>query len=278
MKPNNIKKTKRDYGAVAGIAIAAAAVAGGFIFERGRIGDLGSAGAGLLVVGGTIGAVVIGTPHSLIASALRRCRSLFVRESRSAREAAHHIMRCAVLARRLGLASIEQEAEAVENRLLRRALLLVVDGVSTDEVRRQLQIEIAAEEDRAEADARVFEQAGGYAPTIGIIGAVIGLIQVMRQLGNVDEVGRGIAAAFTATLYGVALANLLLLPIAARIRSMARAEIEVKELILEGVTALGEGLSLRLIRTRLETFLSAADGMPTEVPEQKAARSEERRV
>ena len=186
-------------------------------------------------------------------------------------------MRCAVLARRLGLASIEQEAEGVDNGLLRRALLLVVDGVSTQEVRRQLQIEIVAEEDRAEADARVFEQAGGYAPTIGIIGAVIGLIQVMRQLGNVDEVGRGIAAAFTATLYGVALANLLLLPIAARIRSKARSEIEVKELILEGVTALGEGLSLRLIRARLETLLNPADAAHvnkavTEVPEQKAAR------
>ena len=169
-------------------------------------------------------------------------------------------MRCAVLPRRLGLASIEQEAEAMENGLPRRALLLVVDGIATEEVPgRQLQIEIMAEEDRAEADARVFEQAGGYAPTIGIIGAVIGLIQVMKQLGNVDEVGRGIAAAFTATLYGVALANLLLLPIAARIRSKARSEMEVKELILEGVTALGEGVSLRLIRTRLETFLASEE-------------------
>jgi chemotaxis protein MotA len=277
MKANSIKNTKRDYGAVAGIAIAAAAVAGGFIFERGRFSDLGSAGAGLLVFGGTIGAVIIGTPSAILRSSLRRCRSLFARESKAGREAAHHIMRCAVLARRLGLASIEQEAEGVDNGLLRRALLLVVDGVSTQEVRRQLQIEIVAEEDRAEADARVFEQAGGYAPTIGIIGAVIGLIQVMRQLGNVDEVGRGIAAAFTATLYGVALANLLLLPIAARIRSKARSEIEVKELILEGVTALGEGLSLRLIRARLETLLNPADAAHvnkavTEVPEQKAAR------
>jgi chemotaxis protein MotA len=263
----NKETTKRDFGAFAGFAIAAAAVAGGFILERGRIGDLGNPGAALLVIGGTIGAVVIGTPRSILASSLRRCRGLLSRESKAGREAAHQVMRCAMLARRLGLASIEQEAEAVENGLLRRALLLVVDGVSTSEVRRQLQIEIAAEEDRAEADARVFEQAGGYAPTIGIIGAVIGLIQVMRQLGNVDEVGRGIAAAFTATLYGVALANLLLLPIAARIRAQARSEIEVKELIMEGVTALGDGLSLRLIRTRLETYQNMSA-----LPELKAAR------
>jgi chemotaxis protein MotA len=263
----NKETTKRDFGAIAGIAIAAAAVAGGFILERGRIGDLGNPGAALLVVGGTIGAVVIGTPRSILVSSLRRCRSLFRRESKAGREAAHQVMRCAMMARRLGLASIEQEAEAVENGLLRRALLLVVDGVATSEVRRQLQIEIVAEEDRAEADARVFEQAGGYAPTIGIIGAVIGLIQVMRQLGNVDEVGRGIAAAFTATLYGVALANLLLLPIATRIRAQARSEIEVKELIMEGVAALGDGLSLRLIRSRLETYQTISP-----LPEQKAAR------
>lgn len=262
---------------MAGIVVACGAVAGGFILERGRIGDLGSLNAGLLVVGGTLGAVLIGTPFSVLASSLRRCRSLLRRESGAGREAADHIMRCAVQARRQGLASIEQEAEAVGNGLLRRALLLVVDGVAPHEVRRQLQLEMAAEEDRAEADARVFEQAGGYAPTIGIIGAVIGLIQVMRQLGNVDEVGRGIASAFVSTLYGVALANLLLLPIAARIRSHARSEAGVKELILEGVTALGEGLSLRVIRTRVETFLNQGEAVPakrtgSELPPQNAAR------
>lgn len=256
------REGRRDYSAIAGIVIAAGAVAGGFIFERGKIGDLGNPGAALLVLGGTIGAVVLGTPRAILSSSLRRCRDLFRRDFSPGRESAHQILRCAMLARRLGLAAIEKEAEELENGLLRRALLLVVDGVPAAEVRRQLQLEIAAEEDRAEADARVFEQAGGYAPTIGIIGAVIGLIQVMRQLGNVDEVGRGIAAAFTATLYGVALANLLLLPIASRMRSHARSEIEVKELILEGVAALGEGLSVRLIRTRLEKFLHPADANP----------------
>ena len=171
--------------------------------------------------------------------------------------------------------AIEQEAEAVKNSLLRRALLLVVDGVAHHEVRRQLQMDIAVEEDRAEADARVFEQAGGYAPTIGIIGAVIGLIQVMRQLGNVDQVGRGIAAAFVSTLYGVALANLLLLPLAARIRSKARSETSLSELILEGVGALAEGVTLQVIRARLETFLTQGDAVPAKLsvspPHGKAA-------
>jgi chemotaxis protein MotA len=267
---NRIARSKRsrqwDFGTIAGAAIVVAAVAGGLIPERGHIGDLGSIQAGLLVLGGTIGAVVIGTPFPILAGSLRRCRSLFRRETDFRREAADQIIRCAVLARRLSLAAVEPEAEAVKNGLLRRALLLVVDGVPAQEIRRQLQIDIAAEEDRAEADARVFEQAGGYAPTIGIIGAVIGLIQVMRQLGNVEEVGRGIATAFTSTLYGVALANLVLLPLAARIRSRTRSEIGVKELILEGVTALSEGLSPRLIRTRLEILLEWGEAATSRLP------------
>jgi len=276
--PGKAKNMRWDYSAMAGIVVAGASVAAGFILERGRFGDLGSLNAGLLVVGGTTGAVLIGTPFSVLASSLRRCRSLFCRPSGLGREAADHILRCAVLTRRLGLASVEREAEAVESGFLRRGLLLVVDRVAPHEVRRQLQIDIATEEDRAEADARVFEQAGGYAPTIGIIGAVIGLIQVMRQLGNVDEVGRGIAAAFVSTLYGVALANLLLLPLAARIRSNARSDAAVRELILEGIEALAEGLSLQVIRARLKMFLEDGAAVRSKttaapLPPQKAARA-----
>lgn len=244
------------------VIIAAAAAAGGFFLDHGKIVDLVRLNAALLVLGGTLGAVAVGTPSAILASALRRCSDL-LRPARNARkQAAHRIMDCAVLARRSGLASIESQVEGLESGLLRRALLLVVDGVTPQELRRQIQIEIAAEEDRAEADARVFEQAGGYAPTIGIIGAVIGLIQVMRQLSDVDAVGRGIATAFTATLYGVALANVVLLPLASRIRARAKTEVGEMQLILEGVAALGEGLSLRLLRSRLEILLEPGATAP----------------
>ncbi len=246
---------KRDYGTLAGIALAVGSIFGAFLLERGRIGDLGSLNAALLVFGGTVAAICIGTPSPVLLSALGRCRGLFARRPDGRRELADEIMRFGILARRLGVSSIEAEAEALENGLLRRALLLIVDGVGPQEVRRQIEIEISAAEEQTDADARVFEQAGGYAPTIGIIGAVIGLIQVMRQLSDVEAVGRGIAAAFTATLYGVALANLILLPLGARIRAQAKSFISECELILEGVTALSEGLSLRLVRTRLEIFL-----------------------
>jgi chemotaxis protein MotA len=110
-------------------------------------------------------------------------------------------------------------------------------------------------EDRAEESARVFEAAGGYAPTIGIIGAVLGLIQVMKHLDAVSEIGKGIAVAFVATVYGVASANLLLLPAASKLRFRARREIQTQELMVEGVLAIAEGLNPQLIRMRLETFL-----------------------
>src|SRR5664279_758943 len=143
----------------------------------------------------------------------------------------------------------------VENPLLRKGLLLAVDGVDTMEIRRQMELEVRVGEDRAEEDARVFEAAGGYAPTIGIIGAVLGLIQVMKHLDAVSEIGKGIAVAFVATVYGVASANLLLLPAAAKLRFRARREIQTQELIVEGVLAIAEGLNPYLIRMRLETFL-----------------------
>lgn len=121
-----------------------------------------------------------------------------------------------------------------------------------------MELEIAIEERRAESAARVYETAGGYSPTIGIIGAVMGLIQVMKQLDNLEEVGHGIAVAFVATIYGVGLANLLLLPAAGKIRARAGELAQYRELVLDGVTAIVEGLNPKLIRMKLEAYLDNA--------------------
>lgn len=266
---NQVKKStevseviRRDYTALTGIGIAVAAVAGGCALQRGNMLDLFSLHALVIVLGGTAGAVLIGTPRGSLASALQRCRSAFKRKSDKPRDMADLIIRYAALVRRGGAPSIEADVEAMEHGFLRRALLLIVDQISPQEVHRQLESEIAAEEDHAEASARVLEQAGGYAPTIGIMGAVLGLIQVMKHLGNADAVGRGIAAAFVSTLYGVALANLLLLPLAARLRVRAQMESRNREMILHGVTAIAEGLSLHVVRSRLETFAAGNEAAP----------------
>ena len=267
-----VKGAKRpfDYSALGGLGVAVAALAGGFALEHGRTGDLVSLNSAVIVVGGTAGAVLLSTPGAILKSAFRRCIALLRRRVDERQTTIDAIVRYATLARRVGVASIEIEVEAMQPGFLRRALLLVVDGIAPQEVRRQLENDLASEEETAETEARVFEQAGGYAPTIGIIGAVLGLIQVMRHLGNVDEVGRGIAAAFISTLYGVALANLLLLPIAARMRLRTQRDNQVKEVILEGVTAIAEGIGLHVVRTRLDVAHEYRQGLPVTAP--KVAR------
>jgi chemotaxis protein MotA len=172
------------------------------------------------------------------------------------------------LARRSGVTSMETQAERVQDPFLRKALLLAVDTADAAEIRAQLELSVRREEERAEADARVFENAGGYAPTVGIIGAVLGLIQVMKQLDDISQVGRGVAVAFVATIYGVGLANLLLLPAAARIRTLARQDSLRCELIQEGVLAIARGLNPYLVKMRLENFLEGKPARPGTIGQQ----------
>jgi chemotaxis protein MotA len=142
-------------------------------------------------------------------------------------------------------------------------LNLAVDGTDLQELRRMMELDISLEEQRGEAEARVYEAAGGYAPTIGIIGAVLGLIQVMKHLANIDEVGHGIAVAFVATVYGVGAANLFFLPAGGKLRSRLQAGVEIRELMLEGVLGIAEGLNPKLIRTRLEAYAAPHAARPS---------------
>ncbi len=141
------------------------------------------------------------------------------------------------------------------SRSWKKALTLAVDGTDLQELRKMIDLDLFQAEKRAEAGAKVFEAAGGYSPTIGIIGAVMGLIQVMKHLENIEEVGKGIAIAFVATVYGVAVANLFLLPAASKLKSRAQKDAELKELLLEGVGGILEGMNPKLIRVKLEAFL-----------------------
>src|SRR6202030_2902640 len=133
---------------------------------------------------------------------------------------------------------------------LRKALSLAVDGTDLQELRTMMEMELTQAEKHAEADAKVYEAAGGYSPTIGIIGAVMGLIQVMKHLENIEEVGRGIAVAFVATVYGVAIANIFFLPAATKMKSRIHKDVQAKELLLEGVSSILEGMNPKLIRVK----------------------------
>ena len=208
----------------------------------------------MIVFGGTIGAVLVTTPLKIFWRALKGMGHVFFEHSDSISETIESLIRFAAQARKNGIVSLESEAGAIADPFLRKALNLAVDGADMQELRKMLEVDMALGEHISESDAKVWEAAGGYAPTIGIIGAVMGLIQVMKHLEDIKEVGHGIAVAFVATVYGVGSANLFFLPAAAKLRTRARQVSLSKEMILEGVAGIVEGLNPTLIRMKLETF------------------------
>jgi chemotaxis protein MotA len=165
------------------------------------------------------------------------------------------IIRFANKARREGIISLEKDAGTVQDEFFRKAIMMAVDGSEPKELRQTMEVELGCMEERGEHSAKVYEAAGGYAPTIGIIGAVLGLIQVMQHLDNIDEVGKGIAVAFVATIYGVASANIIFLPAAAKLKFKQRKRMIIKEMMLEGTIGILEGQNPRIIEGKLTSFL-----------------------
>lgn len=247
-----------DIATLCGLGLAFGGILGGLILEGGTIGEVLQPTAAMIVFGGTIGAVMVATPLRVVLAAVRELLSVFFEKQQDPESVIEEIIGYATKARKNGIVSLEEEADTVQDRFLRKALTLAVDGTDLQEIRKMMELEIALEEQNAEARARVFEQAGGYAPTIGIIGAVMGLIQVMKHLANIDEVGKGIAVAFVATIYGVGSANVFFIPSANKIRARAHAASQIRELMLEGVAGIVEGLNPKLIRSKLEAYVHAA--------------------
>jgi chemotaxis protein MotA len=247
-----------DLATIGGLAVAFAGILGGLVLEKGRVQDVSQVTAAIIVLGGTLGAVMVTTPLGVLMSAARKLSVLFFEPGQEPDAIIEQIIGYATKARKNGIVSLEDETNAIGDLFLRKALNLAVDGSDLQELRRMMELEISLEEQRGEADAKVYEAAGGYAPTIGIIGAVLGLIQVMKQLANIDEVGRGIAVAFVATVYGVGSANIFFLPAANKIRARLQATLQMRELVLEGVLGIAEGLNPGLIRMKLEAYTQPA--------------------
>lgn len=255
---------KPDLATIAGMVVALGCIVGGLTLEGGKLKDIAQLTAAMIVLGGTLGAVMVSTPLPVLLGAAKRFGGVIMDSTEPYDDLIEELIGYATKARKQGLVGLEQEALAIEEPFLRKALNLAVDGTDLHEIRTMLELEIGMREHHAEAEAKVFENAGGYAPTIGIIGAVLGLIQVMKNLANIDEVGHGIAVAFVATIYGVAVSNLVLLPAATKMKARAKVESQRLELILEGVSGIVEGLNPKLIRQKLEAFThSAAAGKKT---------------
>jgi chemotaxis protein MotA len=261
-KPKKKSGSKPDLATLGGLALAMAGILGGLILEGGKVQDVSQLTAAMIVLGGTIGAVMVTTPLPVLLRAARRLGSVFVDKTAAPDALIEEILGYAAKARKQGVVALEQEAAAVADPFLRKALNLAVDGTDLHDMRKMMELEMALEEQRGEAEAKVYEAAGGYAPTIGIIGAVLGLIQVMKHLENIEEVGHGIAVAFVATVYGVGVANLFFIPAANKLKARLHAVMESRELILEGVVGIVEGLNPKLIKIKLEAYLHAAPAKP----------------
>jgi chemotaxis protein MotA len=251
---------KLDIATIGGIALALGGMLAGLLLEGGRIKDVAQITAALIVLSGTFGAVMVSTPLPVLRGALRRFGSILVEKSDSPNEVIDEIIGYAAQARKSGLVSLESVATQIKDPFLRKALNLAIDGTGMQEIRHMMELEIQLQESRAHAEANVFESAGGYAPTIGIIGAVMGLIQVMKNLANIEEVGHGIAVAFVATVYGVGIANIVLIPAATKIKMRVEKQMQTHELILEGVIGIVEGMNPKLIRSKLDAYLENPEG------------------
>lgn len=254
-KAKKAKRSKPDLGTIVGIGLALSGIVGGLILEKGSIQDVTQMTAAMIVLGGTFGAVLVTTPFPVFLRALKELRHVFFEPPNAASETIDTLIRFATQARKHGIVNLESEADKTADPFFRKALTLAVDGTDLNELRKMMEIDIELGEQAQEQKAKVWEAAGGYSPTIGIIGAVICLIQVMKHLDDIKEVGHGIAVAFVATVYGVGAANILFLPSANKLRAarMHGARL-MKELMLEGVIGIVEGLNPTLIRLKREAF------------------------
>jgi chemotaxis protein MotA len=248
-------KRRVDVAIIVGAIIGIGLVLGGHGLEGGSLKSLLQGAAAVIVFGGTLGAVVLSFPFKDLRLAITSLRHLVVDDATPADGTVALIGRFAVRARKEGLLSLEDDAEKMSDPFLKRALALAIDGTTSTTLRAMLEDEISSREEIEEIPARVFEAAGGYAPTVGILGAVLGLIHVMENLADPSNLGSGIAVAFVATVYGVGSANLIFLPIGTRFRARASRNARRREAVLEGVMAIQEGLNPRLIDQKLRGLL-----------------------
>ncbi len=245
-----------DKASFGGILVALGAIFFGLTLEGGKFTQIMQPTAALIVLGGTMGAVLLQFPLPMVLGALASLLTVFFYPDGNPADIVKEMVGYAQKARRDGMISLDSGLERIADPFLKKALMLAVDGTDPEELRKIMRLDMENRSERDDSIPRVFESAGGFSPTIGIIGAVLGLIQVMQHLDNIGEVGRGIAVAFVATIYGVGAANLFFLPIAGKLRIRFR-EAELRnEIILEGVVSLLEGMNPRMLETKLMSFLS----------------------
>jgi chemotaxis protein MotA len=247
-----------DKGTFGGLILAVGGILLGLALEGGKIGQILQPTAALIVFGGTLGAVMVQFPLAVVLAAFASLAHVFFERGQDPTAVVKELVRYAQKARKDGIVSLDAEVEKIREPFWRKTLMLAVDGTEPAELRKIMEVDLDNRAERDDNIPRVFESAGGFSPTIGIIGAVLGLIQVMQHLDDINEVGRGIAVAFVATIYGVGSANLFFLPSAGKLKIRNREEQLRNEIILEGVISILEGSNPRMVETKLLGFVSEA--------------------
>ncbi len=251
-----------DKASVGGVILAIAGIVAGLLIEGGNLGQVLQPTAALIVFGGTMGAVLVQFPLTTVIAAFRNLARVFRAQRKHNDKLIQLLVGFANKARRNGVVSLDADLATIQDPFLKQSVMLAVDGTEPSELRKIMRVNLEAMSEHEERMPSVFESAGGFSPTIGILGAVLGLIQVMQHLDNIQEVGRGIAVAFVATIYGVGAANLFFLPFAGKMRLQMRDEHQRREMMLEAVISILEGMNPRMLEVKLTGFLQ--DSTPPE--------------
>lgn len=245
-----------DIGILLGVGVALVMILGGNALEGGHMSSIVGGPAFMIVIGGTIGAVLVQIPLPVVKQSIKQAQKLMKNPTNDGEKILEQIVDFAQRARKDGILALEKVAGEAHHPFLAKGILMAVDGSDSNAIRSTLEVIIDHEHENTENSAKVFEAAGGYCPTIGIIGAVLGLIHVMSNLSDINKVGSGIAAAFVATIYGVAAANIVFLPIAGRMKMRHQEDEKLMNMMLAGVLAIQEGLNPKLVRERLQAYVS----------------------
>jgi len=247
-----------DKASIGGVLLAVVGIVAGLLLEGGNLGQILQPTAALIVFGGTMGAVLLQFPLPTVIAAFRSLANVFTGPRKHNDQLIGTLILFANKARRNGVVSLDQDMQSVEDPFLKQTLMLAIDGTEPNELRNIMRVSLDSTMETEERLPMVFEAAGGFSPTVGILGAVLGLIQVMQHLDNIQEVGRGIAVAFVATIYGVGAANLFFLPFAGKMRIRLHEVHQTREMMLEGVISILEGMNPRMLEVKLAGFLDTS--------------------
>lgn len=251
-----------DKSTLAGTFVALAGIAVGLLIEGGKLTQVLQPTAALIVFGGTLGAVMVQFPLSVVLRAFVDLKNVFFGSEPEPDALIQNLLRYAYKARKEGLLSLDGELNKIQDPFLKESLMLAVDGTNVEDLRRMMELQLDFRAEKEERVPKVFEAAAGFSPTIGILGAVLGLIQVMQHLQDINEVGKGIAVAFVATIYGVGAANLLFLPWAGKLKLRLRERQVVQEMTLEAVLSIMIGMNPRALELQLFSYLPTTQPKP----------------